>query len=338
MRAILERLHASRLEDAASHSSGEEEGEEEIREGELSEATIRRILARAEAGGELEVVEEDLTPAELAAFHAALESEEVGRMVQPWVPWWTLEAARDVRLGPRGLSLIEDVSESEPSSSRSQPGLPPPPSQPLLPLSALTKNPPSPLLPCILPQLLYAYCYTLRRHNGEPDVDALGAGETLLMLWPGTKDPPPPSPVHALRQTLADAVGSGRGGAPHAFFVAVVGDAVQLLRLGRSAVLLALVDAARMASRARSAAEDLEDDAAPERMRQGRKAFVRQLAAVEKKLVFFLAWANELDDGTLESLGDGLALFLEEETANIKAQNEARQRPPATPVPVITEL
>lgn len=46
MRAILERLHASRLEDAASHSSGEEEGEEEIREGELSEATIRRILAR----------------------------------------------------------------------------------------------------------------------------------------------------------------------------------------------------------------------------------------------------------------------------------------------------
>lgn len=71
---------------------------------------------------------------------------------------------------------------------------------------------------------------------------------------------------------------------------------------------------------------------------QGRKAFVRQLAAVEKKLVFFLAWANELDDGTLESLGDGLTLFLEEETANIQAQNEARQRPPATPVPVITEL
>lgn len=103
-------------------------------------------------------------------------------------------------------------------------------------------------------------------------MDALGAGETLLMLWPGTKDPPPPSPVHALRQTLADAVGSGRGGAPHAFFVAVVGDAVQLLRLGRSAVLLALVDAARMASRARSAAEDLEDDAAPKRMRQVREA------------------------------------------------------------------
>lgn len=54
------------------------------------------------------MVEEDLTPAELAAFHAALESEEVGRMVQPWVPWWTLEAARDVRLGARGLSLIEE--------------------------------------------------------------------------------------------------------------------------------------------------------------------------------------------------------------------------------------
>lgn len=51
--------------------------------------------------------EADLTPAELAAFHAALERGELSDAALEWTPWWHMPEAGGIALGKEGLPLIQ---------------------------------------------------------------------------------------------------------------------------------------------------------------------------------------------------------------------------------------
>lgn len=160
------------------------------------------------SGGRLDIGAEDLTPAELAAFHRALAAGELSSAVQPWQPWWLSEEAAQLELSAAGTSLVAAVAEEQSgqqeggststaaASSVEQPAagleaaaastqsstLPPPPSRPLPPLAVLTKAAPSPLLRWQLLDLQFAYCFTLRLYNGDYQWEAADAADVLFAL------------------------------------------------------------------------------------------------------------------------------------------------------------
>ncbi len=162
------------------------------------------------SGGRLDIGAEDLSPAELAAFHRALAAGELSSAVQPWQPWWLSEEAASLELSAAGTPLVAAVGDAAEqqsdqqgassgstaaASSSEQPpaggaaaaavqgsGLPPPPSRPLPPLAVLTKAAPSPLLRWQLLDLLYAYCFTLRLYNGDYAWEAADAADVLFAL------------------------------------------------------------------------------------------------------------------------------------------------------------
>ena len=163
----------------------------------------------AASGGALDIGAEDLSPAELAAFHRALAAGELSGAVQPWDPWWLSEDAACLELSAAGTSLVAAAvdadhhhhhQQQQPSTAGSGSGsaampqaaaapasssaLPPPPSRPLPPLAALTRAAPSPLLRHQLLELVYAYCHTLRLFNGDYTWEAADAADALFALSP----------------------------------------------------------------------------------------------------------------------------------------------------------
>lgn len=351
---ILQRLHLQEVEGSGGGSSDDEGSEEEGAEGGLSQQTLHRLLAKMQAaGGELEVAAEDLTPQELAAFHRALADGELSGAVPPWQPWWLSEDAARLELGAGGTALVAEqhagaagpgrearqapaMSQQQPAQQQHQqqapspPGqvegqarasvMPPPPSRPLPPLAALTRAAPSPLLGYQLLDLLYAYCLTLRRYNGDYQWEAADAADTLFAL----------SAVLAAASTGAATASSSSGGAAAAqagdgaapvllgcvqracqppvgsrdargFAVSVVSDVAAILQLGRPVVLTALMDATRLVEAARQQLEagqgvargGISGSDGDKEQRQRLKQLRRHLVAAERKLLFFLSWANE---------------------------------------------
>ncbi len=164
-------------------------------------------------------VERHLTPAELAAFQRALASGQLSHLLTPWQPWWLTPEAREAALSASGQPLVSEVPASssggggdgvkESRGQRAQAEgegaaggagaslrvLPPGPEQPLQPLAALTRARPSPLLPYQLVEVLYAYCFAMRRYNGEAASAELVHEAVALLgcLTPALAPPPPPA-------------------------------------------------------------------------------------------------------------------------------------------------
>jgi len=85
---------------------------------------------------------EDLTPAQRRDFERAVVDGRLGNAIQAWVPWWE---ARDVV--QEGMVLPDDIPS----------------------VASLTQGPVHPALGAHAADVLFAYVYTLRRHNGEQD-------------------------------------------------------------------------------------------------------------------------------------------------------------------------
>ena len=69
-------------------------------------------MMQAEAGQDLQVVLEDLTPAERVAFEVALASGELARLLLPWEPWWRSAKACNLSLSTAGTRLIQEHAQS----------------------------------------------------------------------------------------------------------------------------------------------------------------------------------------------------------------------------------
>lgn len=67
---------------------------------------------QAEDGQDLQVVQEDLTPAERVAFEVALASGELARLLLPWEPWWRSAKACHLSLSTAGTRLIQEHAQS----------------------------------------------------------------------------------------------------------------------------------------------------------------------------------------------------------------------------------
>lgn len=57
-------------------------------------------------GGELNFTEEDLSPAERAAFQLALAAGSLSRLVPPWQPWWRTAEASRMTLSAAGTCIV----------------------------------------------------------------------------------------------------------------------------------------------------------------------------------------------------------------------------------------
>ena len=353
-------------EDEGSENRDEDEGECDP-EGScvLSEAALEK-LTRGE-----DLTAADLTPAERADFERAAAAGELSHMVEPWTPWWTLPEARNIQLARDGSRLIAAVrvdaavADAEPSlvastrgcapeqeqrregSATDFPTVPPPPDDPLPPLSRLTPVKASPVLRWHLLEVLAAYTLTLRAHDGDWAADPSAAVTTLtslsLVLAAGTKRAVRAAPTSAeasagagdgslLPQTASAAlhgVASRAAAAPSGVMAAMAAAAAagvmlkdlhSVLAGGRGAVVTALADLHRVV---RAAAEEAKgtsgrrpkgDDGAEAvsgrdtRARGGRgggregDAELRRgaLSRLERKVYFFLCWANAMTDGPAE--------------------------------------
>ncbi|KAL8184030.1 UNVERIFIED_CONTAM: hypothetical protein K2H54_004198 [Gekko kuhli] len=144
---------------------------------------------------ESEALWEQLSPDQRKRFQRLLNSGEIAALLPPWKPWWT---GRD-----RGATLIQELGETvagplqqpQPSpctEASQQPQTPGPlreisastqsPAQPadastsvpavpaaIPPLSSLTRSPVSPLVRFQVPNVLYAYAYSLALYSGEAE-------------------------------------------------------------------------------------------------------------------------------------------------------------------------
>ena len=65
---------------------------------------------------DIDIAEDDLSPAELQAFKHAIASGQLSKFVDVWVPWWHLAEAATVQLSAAGTSKvsvqIEDAGKS----------------------------------------------------------------------------------------------------------------------------------------------------------------------------------------------------------------------------------
>lgn len=112
-----------------------------------------------------------------------------------FTPWWELQEARELTLGPTGQRLVAELRDAAPAAAVPAELLPAAPEAPLPPLTSLTKAAPSPLLAWHLLEVLFAYCYTVRRFRGS--WEGLEGSAAAVML--------------ALTDVLAGAVGAGGG-------------------------------------------------------------------------------------------------------------------------------
>ena len=55
---------------------------------------------------EVQITDDDLTPAELKAFKRAVASGQLNKFVDAWVPWWNLSEAGTAQLSATGTSKI----------------------------------------------------------------------------------------------------------------------------------------------------------------------------------------------------------------------------------------
>ncbi|XP_026573512.1 LOW QUALITY PROTEIN: zinc finger HIT domain-containing protein 2 [Pseudonaja textilis] len=137
---------------------------------------------------------EQLSPQQRQRFQQLLSSGKISGLLPPWKPWWVVASQ-----GPPMVQLLEtkDAQDSQPQrqpgakadleassqppneetavgdrnhrppaqDSNSLPALP----EAIRPLSDLASGPVSPLVRFQLPNVLYAYAYTLSLYNGETD-------------------------------------------------------------------------------------------------------------------------------------------------------------------------
>ena len=165
------------------HEEEEEEDDDDIMtdDGEgssstIPEETIQKILAGDENH---EISFDDLSLEERKGFQRALASGELSKMIEPWDPWWLSSSAQRISLGAQGKQLVQCVEEEDDKEGTFVSDIPRGPDAPLMSLSKLSSTKPSPLLAIHLVDVLYSYCFTLRR---EWQSDSLGAATMVLSV------------------------------------------------------------------------------------------------------------------------------------------------------------
>jgi hypothetical protein len=159
-----------RLEQIVSQMNRlDEEDPGELSEGEAEEDLARRLeeLATKAESGELAI--EDLTEEEARMFHSEIKRGSLGRLLNPWQPWWQ-------RAGVVEVDPTEDAEDAEVEMFR--PGAPP------QHICCPGGRQPHESVALTALSVLYAYVHTMRVFNGEWQWAPMEAAPQLLHLCP----------------------------------------------------------------------------------------------------------------------------------------------------------
>ena len=254
-------------------------------------------LMLLEKAGELSL--ESLTPEEKKMFLGQVANGRLGKLVELWSPWWLLpehQYRRETLARRRELILEEmgswDNEEEEAVTVRLEV---------LYPVGVFTntearKMPqridaflpdgrkPSPCLRWHLIELVFGYTLVLRAFNGDYEQDAAEAALMLLDLCQVlSADARYESLEHVCLVCLEKTSDGGR-----AVNALAVHDTQQILR-SNVFLLDALSDMRVLVEKYKQELE--QSNESDKRARKERKAAMRKLAVVQKKLQFYLTWA-----------------------------------------------
>ena len=263
------------------------------------------------ARGELDF--DDLNETEVQAITKKMMSDIP---VDPWTPWWESRDMREVRLSATGTRLVVEVVENVAKTSNVEnqgdqddkddcvSSVPAGPREPIPPLSSLISKEPSDAILFFIVDVLYWYCLVQRMYNGDlslggeelvhmliKNFKAIGTDSGNGAMTPGCDD------LRAFAEGLMDrceAMGLFSGLDAQGVSAGVLKDVAMVLGLHRTGVLLGLSDVLDVARAVKAHKE----------VGVGRR---REAMLVERKLVFFLSWANERIDQIASLAGRNLS-------------------------------
>ncbi|KAJ8554596.1 hypothetical protein ON010_g9887 [Phytophthora cinnamomi] len=285
-----------------------QEEQQQLADGEDDEeALAKRMqeLAMLDAAGELTL--ESLTLEERKRFLGEVADGRLGKLVKLWSPWWLMSerkyrsetSARRRQLILEEIGGGDDVEEKEEVETIGAVTVDP---TVLYPVGLFTNHDaqkmpesmgallpggrqPSPCLRYHLVEVLFAYALVLRAFNGDYAQDVAEAAMLLLDICQVlSADARYESVEHVCLACLEKQ--STEGATANAL---AVQDAQQILRADMF-LLDALSDTRALLERYQ---QDLEGSSseADKQVKKERKAALKKLAAVQKKLVFYQTWA-----------------------------------------------
>lgn len=222
-------------------------------------------------------------------------------MVEPWDPWWSRPSAKYISLSSNGTQLVQPIRKEELGECDDDEELqeiPLGPETPLRPISKLTASEPSPLLAIHLTDIIYSYCFTLRLYNGDWKADPLESATVVLnvsSVLDQSKQPETVSEVlsHCLEKTCSPAY-KHMGGLQ--FGLRLIEDVINLLDLGRNALICLLCDLQRLIQTG-------ERELKSEKLLKTKKAELKgKFKSAERKIYFIMCWVNEQPSETWTSL------------------------------------
>ncbi|XP_052208814.1 uncharacterized protein LOC127812463 isoform X2 [Diospyros lotus] len=239
---------------------------------------------------------DDLSAEEKKRFQRAVASGELSKLIEPWEPWWFRPSARTICLSREGTPLVQPLAKQETNASvLDDPetdqlnDIPPGPESPLLPVSKLSTNEPSPLLALHLLDIIYSYCFALRLYNGDWQSDPTGSAMVVLSMSSVLGQGGQPETVsealsHCLQQTCSPAF-RHMGGLQ--FGLGLVDDVVTLLLLSGSALICLLCDL-------RCLIQASERELKSKKSQKSKRVEIKsKLKLAERKIYFIMCWVHE---------------------------------------------
>ena len=279
--------------------------------------------------------ENDLTVDEISVLEKHFEKDIAASIVEPWQPWWLSEEAADLQLGASGMRLIQQ-SKADSELRNSDPraceptadsilSIPEPPTAPLPSLSSLTSKAPPPVISLHLLDILFSYCLVLRLFNGQYSADPVDAMATVfnasqIICPPGENILWEEMSIHeALVHIIARVTSpsAGRASVLHGFAIGIVSDVSRMLQLGRSIVIVALMDMSRLVNAAKQASQ--------QHVCGSDKELQTTLRQAQRKLLFFMSWANELLPQVFEALATQVEVFYAQQKTTMEITLTSRK-------------
>ncbi|XP_057840394.2 uncharacterized protein LOC131050228 isoform X1 [Cryptomeria japonica] len=307
MLEILKRFHS---ENEASTSEMEDSDEDDFP---LSMEMIQKIAK----GRDISL--DDLSVKDRKHFLQAVASGKLSHLIRPWEPWWFKPGVNKITLSKQGSQLVQPLDASEVhvqaklstenahQDGNGVSGIPPGPENPLSSVQQLTSIEPSPLLVVHLVDVIYSYCFTLRFFNGDWKSDSLDAAMVCLTLSAVLGQAALPESVsEALSNCLETACSpSFKHAGGLQFGIGLFDDVSALLRLGRAALVCALMDLYRLLEAAtkeakvdqsgkrRQLREKVNRNKEAESHDTGRNGSWKLLQSALRKVYFLMCWTNE---------------------------------------------
>lgn len=231
-------------------------------------------------------------------FYRFVHSKDIIRYLKPWVPWWKSDHIKPKIEVIKEESKSDDEDEYDVDNYRldneegfskkiDKPDTPPSILEDIPPLSALTKVTPSPQIIYSLVDISYVYVYLKRLYNGDLETDIEECIKNIFTLSQTLGN----NVVYKNTYEALDACVK-RSMMPDFnvsldMSISIVGDMVEIFSKGRLFVLALLSDMHNVFASGEIVIKKS-----------------KKIKMARRKLLFFVAWANEVNDKSFKNLAE----------------------------------